>query len=112
MSFSRFALALSLCLIAALPAEAASRNIVIFVADGLRYSSVTPQTAPTMARIRREGVDFANSHAVYPTLTTANASVIATGHYLGDTGDYANTLYAGFPIPCRQNMVVAFVEDD
>lgn len=112
MTLPRFALSLSLCLIAALPAQAAGRNIVIFVADGLRYASVTPQTAPTMARIRHEGVDFANSHAVYPTLTTANASAIATGHYLGDTGDYANTLYLGFPVPCRQNMVVAFLEDD
>jgi arylsulfatase A-like enzyme len=32
---------------------------------------------------------------VFPTFTTANASVIATGHGLGDTGDYSNTLYPG-----------------
>jgi predicted AlkP superfamily pyrophosphatase or phosphodiesterase len=88
------------------------RNIVIFVADGLRSASVTPETAPTMARIRREGVDFANSHAVYPTLTTANASAIATGHFLGDTGNYANTLYVKFPVECRQGASVTFVEDD
>ena len=112
MTFPRFALVLSLCLTAALPAQAAGRNIVIFVADGLRYSSVTPQTAPTMARIRREGVDFANSHAVYPTVTTANASAIATGHYLGDSGDYANTLYLGFPVPCAKGATVTFLEDD
>ena len=112
MTFPRFALALSLCLTAALPAQAAGRNFVIFVADGLRYASVTPQTAPTMARIRREGVDFANSHAVYPTVTTANASAIATGHYLGDSGDYANTLYLGFQVPCAKGATVTFLEDD
>jgi arylsulfatase A-like enzyme len=103
-----------LALTLALPAQAAGpqRNVVIFVADGLRYTSVTPETAPTMARIRHEGVDFTNSHAVYPTLTTANASAIATGHFLGDTGNYANTLYVNFPVPCRQGAVVTFIEDD
>ncbi|HJW41976.1 MAG TPA: alkaline phosphatase family protein, partial [Rhizomicrobium sp.] len=70
----------------AMPAK--PRNVVIFIADGLRYDSVNPDVAPTFARIRREGVDFVNSHAMYPTVTTANASAIATGHYLGDTGDY------------------------
>src|SRR5260221_8007684 len=93
----------SICIITALfaiasseePARARARphNVIIFVADGLRYDSVTKQNAPTLWRIRHDGVDFANSHAIYPTLTTANASAIATGHYLGDTGDYANTLY-------------------
>lgn len=90
------------------------RNVVIFVADGLRYSSVTPQTAPTMAKLRKDGVDFANSHAVYPTVTTANGSAIATGHFLGDTGNYANTLYMGFPVKCSVDNapVITFVEDD
>lgn len=100
-----------LALLLALPAHA-QRNVVIFVADGLRYTSVTPETAPTMSRLQREGVDFSNSHAVYPTLTTANASAIATGHFLGDTGNYANTLYVNFPVPCRQGAVVTFIEDD
>ena len=109
----RFAAAAALALLIALPAQAAGkRNVVVFVADGLRYSSVTPETAPTMARLRKEGVDFANSHSIYPTQTTANASAIATGHYLGDTGNYANSLYFGFPVPCKQNITVAFLEDD
>lgn len=113
MTLQRFVFTLLFCLAAALPAQGGpKRNVVIFVADGLRYSSVTPETAPTMAKLRRDGVDFGNSHAVYPTLTTANASAIATGHFLGDTGDYANTLYTGFPVSCEQGMVVAFLEDD
>lgn len=101
----------------ALPAAAEDaaqpkRNVVIFVADGLRYSSVTEQTAPTMAKIRKEGVDFANSHSSYPTLTTVNAAVIATGHYPGDTGNFGNSMYFGKPIPCRMGATVSFIEDD
>ena len=88
------------------------RNVIVFVADGLRYDSVTEKNAPTLWRVRQEGVDFQNSHAVYPTLTTANASAIATGLLLGDTGDYANTLYTAYPVAVRHGAVVTFLEDD
>lgn len=70
-------------------------NVIIFVADGLRSGIVTDATAPTLARIRREGVDFHNSHSVYPTVTTVNASAIATGHRPGDTGEFANNMLLG-----------------
>ncbi len=76
---------------------APKRNIVIFVADGLRYGIVNKDTAPTLARIQHDGVDFANSHSVYPTVTTVNASVIATGHGVGDTGEYGNVMFLGMP---------------
>src|ERR1700747_1324932 len=72
----------SLCVLSSVPALA--RNIIIFVADGLRYGSVNPEDAPTMYALRQEGTYFSNSHAVFPTFTTPNASAIATGHYLGD----------------------------
>jgi len=72
------------------------RNFIIFVADGLRPGSVTKELAPTLTRLREQGVSFRNSHSLYPTFTTANASSIATGHYLGDTGDFANMLYVGY----------------
>jgi arylsulfatase A-like enzyme len=74
------------------------RNILIFVFDGLRAGSVNPDDAPTMFWIRNHGVSFANSHSLFPTFTTANASAIATGHYLGDTGDYSNQIYIGRPV--------------
>lgn len=107
------AITLAVLSLIAVPANAAAgRNVVIFVADGLRYDSITKDVAPTMWRIRKEGVDFTNSHAVYPTVTTANASAIATGHYLGDTGDYGNTLYFGFPVMCKTGPVITFLEDD
>ena len=73
------------------------RNIVIFVSDGLRSGSVNAEEAPTYYWVRSHGVYFANSHSLFPTFTTANASAIATGHYLGDTGDFSNTIYTGAP---------------
>ena len=71
-------------------------NVIVFIADGLRRNSVTPEDMPTLYRIRTEGVDLRNSHSVYPSVTTANASAIATGHGLGDTGDFGNVIYPGF----------------
>src|SRR5258707_6881048 len=82
-------------------APAFGRNVIIFVADGLRNGSVNQTDAPTLYALRQLGVDFPNSHALFPTFTTPNASAIATGHYLGDTGDFSNTLYVCFPIPQR-----------
>ena len=73
----------------------APHNVIIFVADGLRRDAVNEKDTPSLWRVRKTGIDFPNSHSVYPTFTTANASVIATGHGLGDTGDYSNTLYPG-----------------
>lgn len=80
---------------AAIPQQ---RNVIIFVADGLRPSSVNPATAPTLYNIRLNGVNFVNSHSLFPTFTTPNAAAIATGHYLGDTGDFSNTIYTGYPV--------------
>ena len=71
---------------------------MIFVADGLRGGSVNSTDTPTMDWVRNHGVSFVNSHSLFPTFTTANASAIATGHYLGDTGDFSNTFYIGQPI--------------
>ncbi len=94
-------LALALAGLAAAAAAAPprpARNVVIFVADGLRHGSVEAAQAPAFQSVRSRGVDFVNSHSLFPTLTTANASAIATGHQLGDTGDFANTLYTGFAV--------------
>jgi hypothetical protein len=92
------------------PAE--PHNIVLFVADGLRFRMVDEQTAPTMAAIAREGVSLRNSHSLFPTFTTANASGMATGHQLGDTGDFSNTIYAGFEVPGAGNTLTPFLEND
>ncbi len=91
------------------PAMASGKphNVLIFVADGLRYVSVTPKSAPTLWRIKSQGVDFTNSHALYPTITTVNASAIATGHYIGDTGNFGNAIFSGFGNP----PVIGFEDD-
>ncbi|HEV7386184.1 MAG TPA: alkaline phosphatase family protein, partial [Phenylobacterium sp.] len=94
------------------PAQAAPRNVIIFVADGLRSHSVTPETAPALAAVRAEGVDFQNSHSLYPTVTTPNASAIATGHLLGDTGDFGNNIFVGEPFPPPFGSAIAGIEDD
>ena len=108
------ALATGAALSASAPALAADQphNIVLFVADGLRARIVNNQTAPVMASVRDKGVRFANSHSIFPTFTTANASSMATGHFLGDTGDFSNTIYTGFPVPGAGNSLTPFLESD
>lgn len=104
---------LSACATSAPQTAHAPHNVVVFVSDGMRYSSVTESDAPAMFAAKREGVDFANSHSIYPTLTTVNASAIATGHAPGDTGNFGNFIYAGLPpLPHAQGSVIAPIEDD
>ncbi|MGE5243156.1 MAG: alkaline phosphatase family protein [Betaproteobacteria bacterium] len=76
--------------------SAGRRNVIVFVADGLRHGSVNERDTPALWKVRTEGVHFLNSHSVFPTFTTANASAIATGHQLGDTGDFSNTIWTGY----------------
>ena len=87
-------------------------NVVIFVADGLRARSVNHDTAPNMAALAQQGVSLVNSHSVFPTFTMANASAIATGHQLGDTGVFSNTLFVGFAVPAAASSVTPFIEND
>jgi Type I phosphodiesterase / nucleotide pyrophosphatase len=89
-----------------------ARNIIIFVADGLRAGSVNPIDTPTLYSVRQNGVNFTDSHSLFPTFTTPNASAIATGHYLGDTGDFSNTVYTGYPVVNANGSVTPFIEND
>jgi hypothetical protein len=93
-------------------AQNTPHNLILFVPDGLRGRIVTPQTAPAMAEIRDKGVNFKNSHSLFPTFTTANASAMATGHHLGDTGDFSNTIYTGYPVTAADGTVTPFLETD
>lgn len=92
------ALFVSLCFAGSAFAAGNQRNVIVFVADGLRHGSVNETDAPTLLAVRQKGVYFANSHSVIPTFTMPNGSAIATGHYLGDTGDFSNTVYVGYPV--------------
>src|SRR3984893_18695356 len=87
-----------------LPGVTQARNVILFVADGLRQGSVNDENAPTMNELRARGVFFSNSHSLYPTLTTPNSAAIATGHYTGDAGDLRNTEDAGFPVLHTRNL--------
>jgi type I phosphodiesterase/nucleotide pyrophosphatase len=93
-------------------AQDTPRNLILFVPDGLRGRMVTPQTAPAMAEVRDKGINFKNSHSLFPTFTTANASAMATGHHLGDTGDFSNTIYTGYPVAAAAGTVTPFLETD
>jgi Type I phosphodiesterase / nucleotide pyrophosphatase len=88
------------------------RNLILFVPDGLRAMKVTPETAPAMAEIRDKGVNFKNPHSLFPTFTMANASGMATGHYLGDTGTFSNTIFTNYPVAAADGTVVPFLEND
>jgi hypothetical protein len=115
----RFPLVAAVALLAAIAAPEATaqratrpHNVVLFVADGLRARMVDDATAPTMAALAREGVSLRNGHSLFPTFTTANASAMATGHMLGDTGDFSNTIYAGFEVASARGSVTPFLESD
>jgi hypothetical protein len=93
-------------------AQSRPHNVLLFVADGLRPGMVNEQTAPTMTALMARGVRFSNTHSLFPTFTTANASAMATGHLLGDTGDFSNTIYVGFPVPGAGDSLTPFLESD
>jgi Type I phosphodiesterase / nucleotide pyrophosphatase len=116
MSFRSRALISATCAVIFLQITSAhaqnQRNLILFVPDGLRPLSVTPETAPTMAAIRDQGVNFANPHSLFPTFTMANASGMATGHFLGDTGAFSNTIYTAYPVSTAGGSVTPFIESD
>ena len=87
-------------------------NVVLFIPDGLRALKVTPETAPAMAEVRDKGINFKNPHSLFPTFTMANGSAMATGHYLGDTGVFSNTIFSGYVSAPAGDTVVPFLEND
>jgi arylsulfatase A-like enzyme len=88
------------------PRAKAELHIVIVV-DGLRPDSITAADTPHLQRLRAEGVTFANSHAVFPTVTRVNASSLASGSYPAGTGIMGNQIYIPAVQPRR-----AFSNDD
>ncbi len=93
-------------------AQAADRNVILFVADGLRGGIVDEIDAPTMSDIRAKGVNFSNSFSVFPTFTMVNASAFASGHLVGDTGIFGNTMLTPQPLSLdpRGKSVTPFFE--
>ncbi len=92
--------------------DATPRNLILFIPDGLRALKVSPETAPAMAEVRDKGVNFKNPHSLFPTFTMANGSAMSTGHYLGDSGVFSNTIYTGYTSVPAGSTVVPFIEND
>jgi arylsulfatase A-like enzyme len=70
-----------------------TRFVIVFVVDGLRPDAITIEDTPTLFRLRREGVDFTQGHAVCPTVTRVNAAALSTGTHPGTNGIPGNQLY-------------------
>jgi arylsulfatase A-like enzyme len=79
----------------------AARFVIVFVVDGLRPDAITSEVTPTLWRLRNEGIEFTNSHAVFPTVTRVNAASIATGAQPGRHGIVGNQLYVPAVDPRR-----------
>lgn len=87
---TRFLVLVSLA--AAANAEDKPKAVVV-VWDGMRPDMVTDEHAPTLWKLRQEGVWFANHHSVYPTVTQVNGTAIAIGAYPDRTGLLGNREY-------------------
>jgi predicted AlkP superfamily pyrophosphatase or phosphodiesterase len=70
-----------------------ARLILIVVIDGLRPDSINREDTPTLFRLRQEGVNYINSHSIFPTVTRVNAAAISTGHYPGVNGLVSNSMF-------------------
>ena len=93
---SRFAplgLALAALLSVAQAPPELRRLVAIFVVDGLRPDSINADDTPTIERLRREGVDYVNSHSVFPTSTRINAASLITGSYPSRHGIVGNSMF-------------------
>lgn len=77
------------------------RLVIVFVVDGLRPDSITPDDTPTLFRLRAEGVDFSDGHAVFPTVTRVNAAALSTGTQPGANGILGNQLHVAAVDPAR-----------
>ncbi len=86
-------LAVAALLMLGQPARESDRLIAIFVVDGLRPDSINPVDTPTIDRLRSEGVDYVNSHSVFPTSTRVNTATLVTGTYPARHGIVGNSMF-------------------
>ncbi len=71
----------------------AQRFVIVFVVDGLRPDAITAESTPTLHRLRAEGVEFTDSHAVFPTVTRVNAAALSTGAQPARNGILGNRMF-------------------
>ena len=95
------------CLANLAHAQTAASLQLVFVLDGLRPDSITETETPHLHRLRKEGVWFENTHAVFPTVTRVNSSSLGAGVYPARHGIMGNSIYVPAVDPLR-----AFNNDD
>ena len=66
---------------------------IVFVLDGLRPDAINAADTPVLYKLRTEGVNFTNSHSVFPTVTRVNATSLGTGTYPARHGIMSNNIY-------------------
>lgn len=74
---------------------------LVLVLDGLRPDSISASETPNLHRLRREGVWFENTHAVFPTVTRVNSTSLGTGSYPARHGIMGNSIYVPAVDPLR-----------
>jgi arylsulfatase A-like enzyme len=67
-------------------------RVLIAAFDGLQPAQVSPGVTPVVHGLAADGVIFTRHHAVFPTVTRANAASMVTGRHPGDHGLAANTM--------------------
>src|SRR5579872_6109830 len=66
---------------------------IVLVLDGFRPDSINPRDTPNLQRLKNEGVTFANSHSVFPTVTRVNGTALGSGSYPERNGIMGNRIY-------------------
>ena len=100
-------LAIGLAFISAhLQAQGTALLNIVFVLDGLRPDAINAADTPVLFKLQTEGVNFTNSHSVFPTVTRVNATALGTGMYPARNGIMSNNIY----VPAV-NAIAAFSND-
>lgn len=73
--------------------ESNGRIFILMVWDGLRPDLVDKADTPNLFDLERAGVRFERHHAAYPSLTMANAGVLAAGGTPGAVGILGDSMY-------------------
>ncbi|NOX67084.1 MAG: alkaline phosphatase family protein [Chlorobi bacterium] len=66
---------------------------IVLIMDGLRPDAITPEVMPNLYNLKKNGVNFTNSHSAIPTVTRVNSASLATGYYPGRHGIMSNSIY-------------------
>lgn len=66
---------------------------IVLIMDGLRPEAITPEVMPNLYQLKKNGVNFTNSHAAVPTITHVNSASFASGCFSGTHGIMNNSIY-------------------